>query len=188
MGAGQQFVDESIDIETKRGGITSKIFILQCRVIFEQSVVHFPETTLCTCCFRGFRCVLRMYVNVGESKIAKDKTHFVAKDLVDRLHQRMCRSAYGTFVIPVFQKRPWCVERTADMIVITNWHAQSVYLDACKTAHCFISFFLFCRFSSAARTPLPPGLTPMGETKLQWMRPSASITKSARSLTPSLLR
>src|SRR3954453_20107252 len=105
MGAGQQFVDESIDSKTKRSGITSKIFILQCRVIFEQSVVHFPESTFCTCCFRGFGCVLRMYVNVRERKIAKDKTHSVAKDLVDRLHQWMCRSAYGTFVIPVFQER-----------------------------------------------------------------------------------
>ena len=137
--------------------------------------MHLPELALGASGFSRFGSELGQRMNLGEREISEYEAEAGAKLILDQpdIHMRGCavralRSPYSTNV-------SGAVSGTLYMIIRTHGNEQTH--DAPPESD-----------SRARKTPSAPGLTPIGETWLQWTTPSGLMTNRARSLTPSLLR
>src|SRR6185295_8923321 len=107
--------------------------------------------------------------------------HAVAQPRLRRLDNRVGLAAVRALVVAVLDQRHRRVGGALDVVALGVDRNGERRLPA-RRGHVASSF---CRSSSAARIPSAPGLTLLGETKLQLTTPSPSSTNSARRLVPA---
>src|SRR5256885_14456229 len=114
----------------------------------------------------------------------KGKTEVVTELALNFFYDWLNFAAKRTFVISVLQQGNRRIDRALNVIARLIRQFQLCWAGHLASAAAAV-VCLLCKSSSAERIPSAPGLTPIGETKLQYTFPSASITNNARSLTPS---
>src|SRR4029077_7814123 len=128
--------------------------------------MHRPKASLFCSRFGGFSCMLSMRMNIRERKMPEGKTQVVPKSALNFSNDWLNFAANGAFVISVLQQRNWRVNRASQVITFRLRQFEVCSVDHFVSATAAVAC-LFCKSSSAERIPSAPGLTPIGETRLQ---------------------
>src|ERR1700722_4549276 len=137
-------------------------------------VVHFPEEVMRSCVFGGPRRRLREWVRLAQWEVPENEPELLAEPLLRQLDVPEGNAAVGTLVVAIFDHCDRRVRGSLDVVSRRDRCSQHAH-DETLTGSC----------SNASRMPSAPGLTAIGERKLQKIAPFRSITNSARSHTPS---
>ena len=62
MGVRRELAIEALDVEPEKRGILAEVPVAQCALMFEDVIVHLPESMLRAGRFRGFGSVLRVWM------------------------------------------------------------------------------------------------------------------------------
>jgi hypothetical protein len=97
-----QFAAEAIDVQLQLLGVLEQVPVLQCILVFEEKIVHLPETALRGGGFGGFRSHLRVLMNSGQGIVPVHKTKASAEFLLHTLQGAKEKAAVGALIVPVF--------------------------------------------------------------------------------------
>ena len=107
-----------------------------------------------------------------------------AHGLLDRLDDWVRSAAMRALEVAVLDQRDARIGGALDVVPSADRGGQ----DGCSGATAQTGLASGTSASKARKIPFAPGLTSMGDTSLQRMMPSPSITNSARSVNPSPVR
>src|SRR5882672_2086217 len=148
------------------------------RLVLEEHVVHFPELPLLGRRLRRLRRMLGVRVDLGQRKIAEHEAEAFAQAPLHLADDGMSAPAMWAFVVTVFDEGDRSVVGARAVVGIGDRRPEATHRASVRAPIA----------SSASKIPSAPGFTPIGETNDQRMMPSASITKSARSHSPTPVR
>ena len=188
-----QIAGEASPVQPEVIGVGQQIGELQRVLVREQRVVHLPELALRARRLGGLGGQPRVRVRLREREVAEHETHAVADGPLEpfelpegRPQNGHSKSPYSSSVTGASAGPLHPVLRVDGPV--ERGHGLVLPLVRCG-AFCRRSGgreleLLPVKRSSASSTPSAPGLSSIGETSLQKMRPSPSRTNSARSAVP----
>src|SRR5579884_154102 len=77
MRAGLDFRNDFPGVQSQFHRELRDVLVVQRILILEKNIMHFPKASGSVGGFRGFGCMFGMRMNIGQWKIAKDKTQSV---------------------------------------------------------------------------------------------------------------
>src|SRR6476469_3325635 len=96
--------------------------------MLEEHLVHMPELPLGSRSLRRFGSMSGVRMKVRHGKMAKDKAQVWTQLPLDLFHNRIGKSAIGTFVIPVLHQCHRRGERPLSMIAFTHGYGEMRHL------------------------------------------------------------
>src|SRR6266550_3540249 len=166
MSARNHFLNETHFVQAERDGVFRQRFVIERILVGEQRVMHRPKASLFSGSLGRFSRMLGMRVHVRHRKMPEGKTEIVPEATLNFSNDWLNFAANGAFVISVLQQRNWRVNRALQVITLRIRQFEVCSVDHFVSATAAVAC-LFCKSSSAERIPSAPGLTPIGETKLQ---------------------
>jgi hypothetical protein len=86
--------------------------------------MHLPELFVSAGKFRGFGRKLRIWMHLGQRKVAKDKRQALAKMLLQAFNDGIGLSARGALIVPLLYQRARRILISLAMILVTNRHCE----------------------------------------------------------------
>jgi hypothetical protein len=112
-----EVVRETLGVESELLDVTDQIVPLERVLVVEQKIVHLPEGALRGGGLRGFRGLLRVWVDVVQRQVPPHVLDVaeVGEELAD---DRLCLATVRALEVAILDDRDTCVERSSNVVTI----------------------------------------------------------------------